>query len=149
MAVQPWKLFNKAKKKIGNGTILLNGSHFRMTLHTSASNVAALALSTYASATSEVTSVASSYSSSGKACTSAAWTLGASAKAYKFQVGNVFWSANGAIANIKFAALWVSGASANARHMLAVCSLTASQFTLGVGNRLTVAINSLGVFTAT
>lgn len=149
MAAQAWKIYNKAKKKIGTGAVLLNrsGSTYRMTLHTSASNAATLTLSTYASVTSEVTSVASSYSTSGKACTSGQWTVGASAKQYKFQVGNVFWSANTAISNIKFAVLWLSGASAGARHVLAVASLTSSQFTLAAGNRLTVAINSSGVFT--
>jgi hypothetical protein len=149
MSAQAWKVYNKAKKKIGNGSILLSGTAFRMTLHTSASNAATLTLSTYAGLTGEVTSVASSYSSSGKACTSAQWTVGASAKQYKFQVGNVFWSAASQISNIKFAALWLSGASANARHLLAFASLTSSQFNLAAGNRLTVAINSGGVFTLT
>lgn len=149
MSAQAWKLYNKAKKKIGKGTILLNGANFRMTLHTSASNAALLTQSTYASITGEITSVASSYSSSGKACTSAQWTLGRSAKEYKFQTGNVFWSALAQINNIKFAVLWLSGASANARHVLAVASLTSSQFNLALGNRLTVAINSAGVFTVT
>lgn len=147
MAAQAWKIYNKAKKKIGNTIVNLAGTHFRMTLHTSASNAATLTLSTYASLTNEVTSVASSYSSSGKACTSAQWTLGRSAKEYKFQVGNVFWSAASQIGNIKFAVIWVSGASAGARHVLAVSSLTSTQFNLAAGNRLTVVINSNGVFT--
>lgn len=147
MAAQAWKIYNKAKKKIGNGTILLNGTHFRMTLHTSASNAATLTFSTYASVTGEITSVASSYSSSGKACTSAQWTLGRSVKEYKFQVGNVFWSAASQISNIKLAVIWVSGASAGARHVLAVASLTSTQFNLAAGNRLTIAINTNGVFT--
>lgn len=148
MAAQAWKIYNKAKKKIGNGTIVLAAAtKFRMTLHTSAANAATLTLSRYASLTGEITSVASSYSSSGKGCTSVLWTVGASAKQYKFVVGNVFWSANTSLSNIKFAVLWLSGASANARHVLAVASLTTTQFNLATGNRLTVAINSSGVFT--
>lgn len=147
MSAQAWKIYNKAKKKIGKATINLLSNPFRMTLHTSASNVATLTLSAYASATGEVTSVAASYSSSGKACTSVQWTVGASAKQYKFQVGNTFWSANAQISNIKFAVIWVSGASANARHLLAVASLTSAQFNLAAGNRLTIAISSSGVFT--
>lgn len=147
MAAQAWKIYNKAKKKIGNGSILLNGTHFRMSLHTSASNAATLTLSTFASLTNEVTSVTGSYSSSGKALTSAAWTVGASAKQYKFDVGDVFWTAASQIANIKLAVLWVSGASATIRQLLAVASLTSSQFTLAAGNRLTISINASGVFT--
>lgn len=147
MAAQAWKIYNKAKKKIGNGSILLNGTHFRASLFTSASNFATLTLSTFASLTNEVTSVTGSYSSSGKALTSASWSVGASAKQYAFKVGNVFWSALTQISNIKGIVIWQSGASANARHVIATASLTASQFNLALGNRLTVTINAGGVFT--
>ena len=147
MAAQAWKVYNKAKKGIGNGTIPLSGTHWRASLFTSASNFATLTLSTYASLTNEVTSVAASYSSSGKALTSSSWSVGASAKQYAFKVGNVFWSALTQIANIKGIVIWQSGASANARRVLATASLTASQFNLAAGNRLTVAINAAGVFT--
>lgn len=148
MSAQAWKIYNKAKKKIGNGTIVLAAAtKFRVTLHTSAANIATLTLSAYGSATSEVGSVASSYSSSGKPCTSVQWTVGASAKQYMFKIGNFFWSANSQISNIKFAALWVSGATTINRHMLAFTSLTATQFNLAAGNRLTVQIASGGAFT--
>jgi hypothetical protein len=147
MAAQAWKVFNKAKKKIGSGTLILtSATHFRATLYTSASNFATLTLSVFGSLTNEVTSVAASYSSSGKAMTSVAWTVGASAKQYKYVVGNFFWSANAQISSIKGCVIWVSGASANARHVLATCSLTASQFNLAAGNRLTISINT-SVFT--
>lgn len=149
MSAAAFKIFNKAKKKLGNGTIVLAAAtKFRATLYTSASNFATLTLSTFASLTNEVTSVASSYSSSGKALTSLLWTVGASAKQYKFQMGNIFWSANTQISNIKGIVLWLSGASANARHVLATASLTSSQFNLAAGNRLTITPNASGVFTA-
>lgn len=147
MAAQAWKIYNKAKKKIGNGSILLSGTHFRASLYTSASNFATLTLSTFGSLTNEVATVAASYSSSGKALTSASWSVGASAKQYAFKVGNFFWSAASQISNIKGCVIWVSGASANARHVLATASLTSSQFNLAAGNRLTVTINTAGVFT--
>lgn len=150
MAAQAWKLFNKAKKKIGNGTIVLaTATKFRMSLFTSASNFATLTLSTFASVTNELTE-ANGYSSSGKALTSARWTSLVSAKQYNFDVGDVFWSANGgSISNIKGAVLWLSGASANARHVIATASLTSSQFALAAGNRLTIQIASTGVFSLT
>lgn len=147
MAAQAWKIFNKAKKKLGTGAVLLNGTHFRASLYTSASNFATLTLSCFGSLTNEITSVASSYSSSGKALTSAAWTVGASAKQYKFAVGNFFWSANAQLPNIKGVVIWMSAASTNGRHIIASASLTASQFNLAAGNRLTISINASGVFT--
>jgi hypothetical protein len=149
MAAQAWKLFNLAKKKIGNGTINLASTAFRMTLHTSASNFATRTLGVYGSLTNEVTE-ANGYSSSGKALTGEVWTVGASAQQYKFDVDDVVWTGTGgAINNIKGAVIWLSGASANGRHLLCFASLTSSQFNLASGNTLTLQVNSAGVFTLT
>jgi hypothetical protein len=147
MAAQPWKVYNLAKKKIGNTSLNLASTAFRITLHTSASNAATLTLGVYNSVTNEVTE-ANGYSSSGKACTSEVWTVGASAKQYKFDVDDVVWTGTGgAIANIKFAVLWISAASTVNRHLLAFCSLTSAQFTLAQNNTLTLQMNSAGVLT--
>jgi hypothetical protein len=147
MAAQPFTIYNKAKKKIGNGSINLATGNYRIVLVTSASNFATLTLSTYASLSGEVASVAG-YSTSGKALTSRVWTTIASAKSYSFDVADVIWTATGAnIANIKACVIWGSGASANARHLLCRASLTSTQFTLSTGNTLTIQFNSLGVFT--
>lgn len=149
MAAQAWKVFNKAKKKIGNATLNLASTVFRISLFTSASNFATLTLSTYASLTNELTE-ANGYSSSGKALANEVWTVGASAKQYKFDADDPFWSANGgSISNIKGAVIWLSAASANGRHVLATASLTSTQFALAAGNRLTIQMASGGIFTLT
>jgi hypothetical protein len=147
MAAQPWKVFNLAKKKIGNGSLNLASTAFRITLHTSASNAATLTLGTYASLTNEVAE-ANGYSSSGKALVSEVWTVGASAKQYKFDADDVVWTGTGGtIPNIKFAVIWISGTSAGNRHLLATASLTSSQFTLAQNNTLTLQFNSAGILT--
>lgn len=147
MAAQAWKIYNKAKKKIGNGTLSLAATVFRISLVTSASNFATLTLSTFASLTNEIAD-GNGYSTSGKALTSEVWTVGASAKQYKFDCDDPVWTGTGGtIANIKGAVIWISGASANARHLLACASLTSSQFTLGSGNTLTIQMAATGVFT--
>lgn len=149
MAAQAWTVFNKAKKKIGNGSINLAATVFRMSLVTSASNFATLTLSTFASLTNEIAD-GNGYSTSGKACTGEVWTVGASAKQYKFDVDDLIWTGTGgAIANIKAAVIWLSAASAGGRHLLCRASLTSTQFTLAQNNTLTVQINSAGVFTLT
>lgn len=146
MAAQAWKLYNKAKKKIGNGTISLAGA-FRIALVTSGSNFATFTISLYGSLTNEVAS-GNGYALLGQACGTEAWTVGASAKSYKFDVDDAVWTGTGGtIPNIKGAVIFKSG-TAGARHLLAFCSLTSSQFTLGSGNTLTVQMASGGVFTA-
>lgn len=147
MAAQAWKLYNLAKKKIGNTTINLAATVFRIALFQSASNFATATLGVYGSLTSEVAE-ANGYSSSGKSLVNEVWTVGGSAGQYKFDCDDPLWTATGGtIPNIKGAVMWLSGASAGARHLLVRASLTSSQFTLASGNTLTLQMNSSGVFT--
>lgn len=147
MAAGAWTVYNLAKKKIGNGSISLASTVYRMTLHTSASNANTATLGVYNSVTSEVTE-ANGYSSSGKAMTGEVWTVGASAGSYKFDIDDTFWSANaGTIPNIKFAVLWLSAAASANRHLLCRSQLSTSQFSISSGNRLTIAMNASGVLT--
>lgn len=146
MAAQAWKIYNKAKGKIGSGTINLPGA-IRIALFTSASNFATATISLLGSITSQVTS-GNGYSSSGKALASEAWTTGTSAGQWKLDAADPLWTATGgSIANIKAAVLYMSGASAGACHALAYASLTSTQFTLASGNTLTIQFNASGIFT--
>lgn len=145
-AAGAWAFYNEAKKYIGSADIDLNGSSFRMGLYTSASNANTATLTVHASVTNEVTE-ANGYSSSGKAITGVTWTVGASASEYRFNSSAVFWSANaGNIANIKFAVIWITGASAGARKLLVRSQLSTAQFTLTTGNRLTITPSANGIF---
>jgi hypothetical protein len=150
MAAQAWKFYNLAKKKIGNGSISLASTVMRMSLVTSASNFATRTLGTFASLTNEIADRGAAYSTSGKSMTGEVWTVGASAQQYKWDADDIVWTATvTSIANIKGAVIWVSGASAGARHLVAFASLTSNQFTLAIGNTLTVQINSNGIATLT
>lgn len=147
MAAQAWKLYNESKKKIGNTTLNLSSTAFRITLHTSASDFATLTQSIYNEISGEVVS-GNGYSSSGKALANEAWTVGASAKQYKFDADDPIWTATGGnIANIKAAVIWISAAASASRFLLCNASLTSTQFTLSTGNTLTLVFNSSGIFT--
>lgn len=147
MAAGAWTVYNLAKKKIGNSTLNLSSTAFRITLHTSASNANTATLGVYNSVNNEL-SEANGYSSSGKAFTNEVWTQGTSAGQYKFDADDVFWSANGgAISNIKFAVIWISAAASANRHLLCRSQLSTSQFNLASGNRLTIQMNSAGILT--
>lgn len=147
MAAGAWTVYNLAKKKIGNATLSLASTVFRCTLHTSASNAATATLGVYNSVTGEVTE-ANGYSSSGKALTSEIWTAGVSAGQYKFDADDVFWSGNaGAIANVKFAVIWLSAAASANRHLLCRSQLSTSQFSISSGNRMTIQMAATGILT--
>lgn len=142
MAATAWTLYDKAKKKLGNGTIQLGVNVFKMQLHTSASNASTSTLSTAASVTNEVAN-GNGYTTGGKSAASVTWTVGASASQYRFDSADLVWTATGGnIANIKFAVVKNSAGQA-----LMWSRLTTAQFTLTQNNTLTVQINANGYFT--
>lgn len=145
MAAGAWSFYNEAKKYLMSADIDLNGSTFRMGLYTSASNAATATLSVHSEVTNEV-SEANGYSSSGKAIT-ATWSAGASASEYRFDATALIWTATGGnIANVKFAVIWIQGASAGARKLLCYSQLSTSQFTVTTGNTLTITPSANGIF---
>ena len=158
MAAGAWKVFNRAKKFIGNGTLSLSSTTFRMCLATSASNLktsaSARPLINRTSLTGQVTSTLGC-PVLGKALTGETWTAvsatGANAGVMKLAVSNiVFTATTSAIANIKYAVIFLTGASAGAQKLLCYSTLTTSQITsLAIGNTLTVQMASGGVLTLT
>lgn len=146
MAAQAFKLYNRAIRKLGAGTIALPGA-VRIALVGSASNFATSTLTLFGSITDQVTS-GNGYSSSGKALASESWTQGTSGGQIKFDATDPVWTATGgAINSIKGCVLFMSGASAGACHLLAWASLTSTAFNLASGNTLTLQFNSSGIFT--
>ena len=144
MAASAFTFYNEAKKYIGNGTIVLGTSAFKLKLTTSASNASTFTLSTFASITSEI-GTSGGYVANGKALTTMVWTVGASAKQYKFDADDLIWTATGGpLTNVKFGVIGLSGGKA-----LCWSKLSTAQFTVTTGNTLTIAFNSAGIFTLT
>lgn len=142
MAAAAWLLYNEAKKYIGNGTIVLGTSAFKLKLTTSASNASTFTLSTFASVTNEI-SARGGYVANGKLLTTMAWTVGASAKSYKFDSDDVVFTASGSsLINVKFAVIGLSGGKA-----LCWSKLSTAQFTITSPNTLTIQMAALGIFT--
>ena len=143
-AVGAWTFYNEFKKYLGNGDAQMDGQ-FRMSLFTSASNAATGTLSTISEVTNEIAD-GNGYSTSGKALTET-WGTGASASEFRFDATAVIWTATGGnIANIKFAVIWASGASAGARKLVCYSQLSTSQFTVTTGNTLTITPSANGIF---
>lgn len=140
MAAGTWTLYNKAKKKLGNGTITLGVQNFKMLLCQSSSNFATATLSLVGSLTNQCAS-AGGYVQAGIALT-VTWTAGASAGQYRFSMSNMVQTATGAnIANIRTAVIKNS-----AGQLLCYATLTSAQFTLTQTNTLTIAPSATGIF---
>lgn len=146
MSATAFTLYDKAKKKIGNGTIILGSGVVKAHLHTSASNASLSTFSLHSSLNNEVAQ-GNGYLSAGKSLATMVWTVGASAASYKFDAADPIWTASGGtIPNIKFFVLRTS-TNASTGHALCWTRLTTAQFTLGANNTLTVTFNTLGIFT--
>lgn len=153
MAAGTWKIYAKAKKYIGNGTITLGAGVFKMALHRASASAAILVLSTrstWASIPGEISAVGG-YVAAGRNLVPAAaqWTVGASAKQYKFTyttAGLVFTASGASLSNIKYAIIRNS-TGAGAGKVLCFCTLSSSAFTITSPNTLTILPASTGVFT--
>lgn len=144
MAASAFLFYNEAKKYIGNGTIQLGTSALKLKLTTSASNASTFTLSTFASVSNEI-GTSGGYVANGKALATMAWTIGASAKQYKFDADDLIWTATGGpLTNVKFGVVGISGGKA-----LCWSKLSTAQFTVTIGNTLTIQFNSAGLFTLT
>ncbi|HZT03704.1 MAG TPA: hypothetical protein VFA39_15695 [Steroidobacteraceae bacterium] len=155
MAAGTWKIYAKAKKYIGNGTITLGAGVFKMQLHRASASAAILVLSTRSTAASipgEI-SARGGYAANGRNLVpaTAKWTVGASAKSYQFTystIGLVFTASGSALNNIKYA-LIRNSTGAGAGKLLCYVTLSTAAFTIANGNTLTITPNASGVFTLT
>lgn len=155
MAAGTWKIYAKAKKYIGAGTITLGAGVFKMALlRTSASALGIQTLSTrstWASISGTEISARGGYAAGGRNLLPATsqWTVGASAKQYKFTystVGLVFTASGSALNNIRFAVIRNS-TGAGAGKLLCFCTLSSAAFTISSPNTLTILPAATGVFT--
>jgi len=152
MAATAWQLYSKGKRYIGNGTIELGVSNFKMALFRTSSNASTFTLSTFGSLSAQI-SATGGYVSGGKALVPATgqWTTGASAKQMKFTystVGLTFTASGAPLTNVRYAVIY-KDASGSAAKLLCFCQLSSAQFTVSSPNTLTVLPAATGVFTLT
>jgi hypothetical protein len=153
MAAGTWKIYAKAKKYIGAGTITLGAGVFKMQLHRASASAAILVLSTRstnASIPGEISAVGG-YAANGRNLLPATmqWTVGASAKSYKLTystVGLIFTASGASLSNIKYA-LIRNSTGAGAGKVLCFVTLSTTAFTVTSPNTLTVSPAAGGIFT--
>ena len=147
MAVGAFTFYQKYRRNFGRQVINLAGGHHRMALFTSASNAATATLSTYASVTNEV-SQANGYTTGGgtKGLLTQTWTAGASAGQYRYNSNSRVWTATGgSISNAKFVVVYYS-ATSGSKYLICYSQMSTAQFTITVGNTLTVTPSATGIF---
>ena len=152
MAASAWKLYNSARKHIGNGTITLGAGVFKMVLASASSNASTFTLSVYASLTNEIAATGG-YVAGGRDLVpaTAQWTTGASAGQIKFTqttAGLTFTASGASLTDIKYAIIRNSTGS-TAGKLLCFCQLSSSNFTVTSPNTLTVIPAATGIFTLT
>ena len=152
MAATAWKLYNSARKHIGDGTITLGAGIFKMVLATTASNASTFTLSVYTSLSGEI-ATAGGYTAGGKSLVpaTALWTTGASAGQIKFTqttAGLTFTASGANLVDIRYAVIRNSTSGSDGK-LLCFCQLSSSQFTVTTPNTLTVIPAATGIFTLT
>lgn len=151
MAAGKWKLYDKAKVRLADGTFDMDntGLGLTMALFLSTSNCETLGVGTgvYGDLTNEH-ATASGYTQGGIALTTEAWTNSTSTTT--FDCDDVTWTASGGSIVARFAVIYCN-ATVNTivKPLLCVSLLdvTPANVTATDGNTFKVAINASGVFT--
>lgn len=149
MAGGKWKLYDSAKKYLGDGTADMdNTTNMNVALFLSTSNANTLTNDVYGDLTNEHAN-ANGYTTGGQALTGETWTD--TAGTTKFDCDNPVWTASGGSITARFAVIYVN-ATVNSvvKPLIAVMLLdtTPADVTATDGNTLTLNINASGVFTA-
>jgi hypothetical protein len=143
MAASNWILYNNARKKILNGTILLKTSVLRCKLYKDG------AADISVSANSVLSNITTSAVANISAFTLSTMTIVAVAGSatHKFSGPNLVFSASGGNATtIQYAVVYASGASAGASHVLMWCKLSTAAFDVTENNTLTINTPTNGYF---
>lgn len=150
MAAGKWKLYDKAKQYLADGTIDLDAtSDWKMALFQSTSNANTLTntVDVYGDLTNEVAN-GSGYLTGGSAITGVTWTEASGT--VTFDCDNVVWTASGGTITARFAVIY-KNATVNSvvKPLLCVCLLDTAPADVSAtsGNTLTIQINASGVFT--
>ena len=146
MAATAWLFYNKAKQKIGSGTIILDGGVPKMELCTSASNASTATLSLESQITGEIVAQGG-YAAVGRTLAGVQWTIASGS--VKWDATDLVFTASGAnLSNVKFAVIHFSVA-ATSGHLLCWSRLSTLQFSVTTGNTLTIQFAAAGIFTLT
>lgn len=150
MAAGKWKLYDLAKKYLGDNTHDMDDTtNWKMALFLSTSNANTLSVGTavYGDLTNEHAN-ANGYTTGGVALTGVTWTNNAGT--ITFDVNDPVWTASGGSIVARFAVIY-RNATVNTivKPLLCVCLLdtTPADVTATTGNTLTIQINASGVFT--
>jgi hypothetical protein len=147
MAAGKWKIYDLAKKALADGTFDLDGSTFKVTLHSSASNANTLSTALAFSNITNELSTANGYTAGGVAVTPT-WTNSAGTETY--DTTDATWTASGGSITARFAVLrGVGTLNGTIDPILAVCLLDVApaDVTATTGNPFTIQMNVSGLFT--
>ena len=147
MAASAWSFYNIAKKKIGNGDILLDAGIWKVSLTGSASNASLATISKTSQLTDEL-AVAGGYVAGGRTLSTVAWTIAGGS--VKFDACDLIFTASGAnLSDIKYAVIHNSVGAVTSGYLLCWSKLSTSQFSVTTGNTLTIQMAAAGIFTLT
>ena len=144
MAAGNWTLYNKARKKLVNGTFDLDTNVFRCKLYKGQA-AASVSLSTL-SLLSQIGTTNAAANVSAYTLSSPALTALAASATHKFTANNLVVTASGGnAASVQYAVVYNS-LSAGGGHVLMWCKLSTAAFTVTSGNTLTINTPTNGFF---
>jgi len=141
MGASAWTIYASARKKIGEGAIVLSTDAFRLALYGDAATSDITGDRSVQSSISDEVTQAGGYLTGGTPLSAPTWTR--SAETITFDASD--WEVSGSIANIRFA-LVVFSVGPTSGHTLCYAALSNAQFDVSAADTLILRFASTGIF---
>lgn len=146
MSASNWKVYNKFKEYMADGTLDLDGDSFKFALFTSAYTPAATD-SSYTTISGSETANGNGYTTGGVAATGVTWTE--TSGTLVFDANDPSWVASGGSIVARYVVLYDDTDAGKALVAYSLLDTTPADVTTTSGNTLLLQLDSSGVFTLT
>lgn len=143
MAADAWKVYNKAKEYIGDGTFDLDNDSFKCALFTSSYTPAATD-SSYTTISGDEVANGNGYTTGGVALSSVTWTE--SSGTVTFDFSDPSWTASGGSIVCRYAVIYDDTDAGKGLIAMSLLDNTPADVTTTDGNTLTLQISANGAF---
>ena len=146
MAADAWKVYNKFKEYMADGTIDLDGDTFKIILLDSGHTID-LTDDTYSDVSADELSTANGYTAGGETLTSVTWSE--SSGTITFDCADVTWTASGGAITARYAVIYDDTPTSPADPLVAYCLMDNSPADVSAsdGADLTIQMSANGIFT--
>lgn len=146
MTASPWRVYEKAKERLGAGEIDFDSDTLKVALFTNSSNASVITLDDYGDLSGEVAN-ANGYTAGGETLANVTWSPAGGGETMTLDADDVQWTASGGNITARYAVIYDDSHADKALLAYCVLDTLATDVTVTDGNNLTIQMNASGIIT--